>query len=197
MYLGDALDHWKGSIFAELQTTDILRDFAVDPMVGDAASWKATDWSLLSKLLKVQQQQILSHGLTLDDDRCAYFKEVTHTGDLFLDPDTGIATGRVKNPTQYLFPAEIFQLLDAHEPRLLVVYQHIRAQKTRTRLEKIISVLRHHSSEFACCSYESSTVAMLFLSRDVQRVKHVSEYFQKMLGRHSANRISFWDVPVL
>jgi len=34
-YLGDALDHWKGSLFESLQQANILHDFAVDAMASD------------------------------------------------------------------------------------------------------------------------------------------------------------------
>lgn len=43
--------------------------------------------------------------------RNRYFAEIQHQGDLFLDPDTGIATGRVAHPEHYVRPREIWSLL--------------------------------------------------------------------------------------
>jgi len=39
-FLGDALDHWKGSLFESLQKRRIVCELAVDPMASDLAVWK-------------------------------------------------------------------------------------------------------------------------------------------------------------
>jgi hypothetical protein len=64
-YLGDALDHWKGSLFEHLQATGILRDFAVNPMASDLSDWQPRDFSLFAKLLRVKPNQIVQHHHTL------------------------------------------------------------------------------------------------------------------------------------
>src|ERR1700688_2197719 len=110
-YLGDALDHWKGSLFEYLQNATLLRELAVDAMAGDAEQWQLADWKLFANLLRVKEAQVVPHTQLLAVDRAAYFKEITHRGDLFLDPDTGIATGRVGDDSQYLFAAELHDLL--------------------------------------------------------------------------------------
>lgn len=121
-FLGDALDHWKGSLFQSLQAADLLQDFAVDPMATDARPWKPGDFTVFTRLLHVNPSQIVPHRATLRD-RAKYFAEISHHGDLFLDPDTGIATGRVK--LAHVSPSEIGDLLDARTNRLLLVYQHV------------------------------------------------------------------------
>jgi hypothetical protein len=35
IYLGDALDHWKGSLFESLQQEKAVQGLAVDPMTSD------------------------------------------------------------------------------------------------------------------------------------------------------------------
>jgi len=50
-FLGDALDHWKGSLFESLQEAQVLRDFAVDPMASDLGSWNSDDFLILARLL--------------------------------------------------------------------------------------------------------------------------------------------------
>ena len=191
-YLGDALDHWKGSLIEHLQTAKLLRDFAVDAMASDAEDWQQSDWTLFARLLRVNNSQVITHNRLLTIDRPSYFAEITHQGDLFLDPDTGIKTGSVSNLSQYLLPDEMHDLLGRKHERIVAVYQHIRAQNPRHRLQNVVSALRLPDRPFSCCSYESSTVAMLFLSRNPSRVDGIYQEFQTLLGRHAARRIHRW-----
>ena len=189
-YLGDALDHWKGSLFERLQRASLLRSFAVDAMATDAEDWQPSDFALFANLLRVEERQILRHKDQLEIDRGGYFSEITHGGDLFLDPDTGLATGKVGVLSQYLFANEVHGLLARQPGCVLAVYQHIRAQKTRDRLQRVISSLKLPDQPFTCCSYESGTVAMLFFSRDAARVEALHQHFVNWLGRHGPGRIS-------
>lgn len=191
-YLGDALDHWKGSLFEHLQNAKLFRELAVDAMASDAEDWQAADWKLFAKLLRVKDAQVVRHTRPLAVDRAGYFQEIAHGGDLFLDPDTGIATGKVGDATQYLFAAELHGLLGREPERIVAVYQHIRAQKTRDRLQKVVTALKVPKRPFSCCSYESGTVAMLFLSRSDSRVDCVYQDFESLLGSHAARRIYRW-----
>jgi hypothetical protein len=90
-YLGDALDHWKGSLFECLQFAEVLRDLAADPMAADQDQWSDADFSLYARLLHIRQEQVIRHKESLFS-RDSYFAEIVHQGDLFLDPDTGVAT---------------------------------------------------------------------------------------------------------
>ncbi|MGA2404436.1 MAG: hypothetical protein ABSG91_22485 [Syntrophobacteraceae bacterium] len=197
-FLGDALDHWKGSIFEQLERTGVFQDFAVDPMASDGGSWQADDWKLFARLLRINPSQIIMHQMNeskLIDDRQSYFSMLTHRGDLFLDPDTGIATCRVNvcQRPQYLMPQELVELMEAEKERIVAVYQHIRAKKTRERLEEILEVVRTDHSRFACCSYESGTVAMIFFSQSIERIQSVKNHFRSELGRHASGRINLWN----
>ncbi|PYV23899.1 MAG: hypothetical protein DMG27_14375 [Acidobacteria bacterium] len=64
---------------------------------------------------------MIQHNVGLTS-RKQYFDEIKHMGDLFLDPDTGIATEKVKNISQYVRPSEIERLLCGSD-RLLAVYR--------------------------------------------------------------------------
>ena len=114
MYLGDALDHWKGSLFEFLQAEQLLRDFAVDPMATDGHFWEDTDFALFARLLRINANQILRHEFPLVQ-RAPYFNEIDHAGDLFLDPDTGIQTGGNGHPAKYVKPHELAGLLHNRE----------------------------------------------------------------------------------
>ncbi|MGA3204612.1 MAG: hypothetical protein ABSF12_19140 [Bryobacteraceae bacterium] len=175
-FLGDALDHWKGSLFESLQQAGVLRNFAVDAMASDWPDWQPDDVALFTRLLRVQEY------------RKQYFDEIAHRGDLFLDPDTGIATGKVKNRNQYVMPSEIGQLLRGSD-RLLAVYQHVSRQAVSERVGTVCSVLNKTCTECKWSSYESGSVAMMFFSRSQERVTEVRAHFQRSLGRHAIGRI--------
>jgi len=183
-FLGDALDHWKGSIFESLQRGGILRHFAVDPMASDLSQWTAEDFALYARLLRIDRGQILAHSQSLVD-REAYFQEIRHTGDLFLDPDIGVATGRCS--AKHVAPREIATLLQAD--RLVVVYQHVRGQRVADRVDAVCAAIRAHAHGAPWCSYESGTAAMIFFASYRGRVASVREHFFERLGRHATGRI--------
>lgn len=188
-YLGDALDHWKGSLFEFLQARQLLNNFAVDPMATDLQSWRDADYELFADLLQVPRDRIIGHSVMLTE-RNQYFAEIQHKGDLFLDPDTGIATGRVAHPEQYVQPRDVWSLLFNGLNRLVVVYQHVRARKAATRVDEVLACVAG-SINLAWCSYESGTVAMLFLSLAEYRTRDIADALGGRLGRHAAQRIRY------
>lgn len=188
-FLGDALDHWKGSLFESLRKAQALRDFAADPMASDLESWRPEDFKLFARLLRITPAQVIRHRVTLEE-RTKYFGEILHRGDLFLDPDTGIATRGVKRkPRCYVKPVEIGQLLDGSTNRLLIIYQHVRGKRVASRIDEVLDTLRLEIGGFSWSSYESGTVAILFLARVSARTASVAEHFAALMGRHAAGRI--------
>jgi len=191
-YLGDALDHWKGSLFEYLANAGVLRDFAVDPMASDLPEWTKADYALFARLLRINEAQLVRHQVTLRN-RFEYFNEITHKGDLFLDPDTGIATGSVHTVEQYIRPQEVGFLLGEPANRLLGIYQHVRAQRVSARVDDCLDKLKEEIGGFGWCSYESGTVAMIFLSRRVDRTNEVAAALKGLLGSHAERRIRFGE----
>src|ERR1700694_3410929 len=179
-YLGDALDHWKGSLFEFLQARRLLHDFAVDPMASDLESWQEADYVLLADLLRVPRDRIIGHEHRLTT-RSRYFAEILHKGDVFLDPDTGIATTRVSHPEKYVQPNEIWSLLLDGPTRLIAVYQHVRARRVATRVDEVLACVARSDGSGAWCSYESGTVAMLFLSLAEHRTHDVAGALEEKL----------------
>ena len=188
-YLGDALDHWKGSLFEYLQARCVLRNFAVDPMATDRDQWDEADFSLFADLLRVKRHQIISHEASLLF-RGRYFSEIVHGGDIFLDPDTGIATSGSSQREKYVMPTELATLLRSTHERVVAVYQHVRAQKTSVRVDVCLAEI---AKEIAVgwCSYESPTVAMLFLCGEQLRTQKIAEALYELLGRHANRRVRF------
>lgn len=187
-YLGDALDHWKGSLFEFLIGERLLQDFVVDPMATDGECWTATDISLFARLLRVRQAQILRHKAALAA-RSAYFAEIQHAGDLFLDPDTGIDTRSGTPIDKYVKASELTVLLNSPPTRVVAVYQHVRAQRTCDRVDACLQTLRYGHGRIGWCSYESGNVAMIFLSRNIERTTAISDGFGRLLGRHKEGRV--------
>ena len=188
-YLGDALDHWKGSLFAFLQGEGALRDLAVDAMATDASHWTAGDFALYARLLRVRDDQVIRHSFPLAV-RTGYFAEVRHRGDLFLDPDTGIDTGGLSPIAKYVKPTDLAFLLERPRARVLAVYQHVRAQKACERVDSCMVSVAREMPDVAWCSYESGTVAMLFLSRDEpNRVQAIRLGLERLLGGQAERRV--------
>jgi hypothetical protein len=187
-YLGDALDHWKGALFQFLTADGLLRDFAVDSMATDGPEWTTDDLALFARLLHVTESQIVRHKAPLAA-RNKYFAEITHGGDLFLDPDTGIDTGGGSPIEKYIKPNELADLLQKPGRRVVAVYQHVRAQKTCVRVDGCLRALAAVFGGTGWCSYESGTVAMLFLSRDTARTSAIAKGFCSLLGKHAKGRV--------
>jgi hypothetical protein len=185
-YLGDALDHWKGSIFESLQKGNVFSDFAVDPMITDISCWQPADYLLYAHLLRIKAEQIIRHNHPLQA-RHSYIGEIIHQGDLFLDPDTGVATSKAGE--KYVLFQDIDGLFRRAPGRLLTIYQHIRAQRCADRVDNVTLALQSRIGRFFWRSYESPTVALLFLSRDRSRVAHVEQHFKSVLGSHANARI--------
>jgi hypothetical protein len=156
-------------------------------MASDLCQWRTKDFRVLARLLRVRGRQVLHHQASLSD-RQAYFDEITHRGDLFLDPDTGVATGRVSRREQYVMPIELARLL-TRTNRMVLVYQHVRAIKVGARVDTVLSAIASATGSIGWCAYESGTVALLCLSKKSRRTALVASHFRGMLGRHAKGRI--------
>lgn len=194
-YLGDALDHWKGSLLHLLKQESLLTDLAVDPMVTDLQPWHDKDWNLYAKLLRISPKQIIPHKQPLTRPRSRYFDEIPRNRDLFLDPDTGISTKNSSPASQYLKAGELLNLIELQPSRIVAVYQHFRAVKPRVRREQIISRLASKKIPFSCCTYESATVAMLFFSGDEARIEKVHGGLNRHLDHKGPERTHLWKFP--
>jgi hypothetical protein len=188
LHLGDALDYWKGSLFENLISTNALSNLAVDAMATDVASWTPDDYALYARLLRVACDKLIHHERPLDDT-VAYFEEIQCTGDLFLDPDIGILPKSACRSRQHISPMIITGFLHTPRSRVVAVYQHIRAQKTDIRVDSCVARVLDVSGPTGWCSYESSTVAMLFFSVDTDRIIKLHSALHALLGSRADQRI--------
>jgi len=183
-HLGDALDHWKGSVIASLDA--LLHDVHVIPMFTDKdprTSWPEAHLRLYAKLLRVPHDHILhSHTPFRASTRAEYIPAVRlpADSDVFLDPDNGIAPeggGDAKHVT----PSELAILLPADSRRIVLVYQHsFRTNDyVEVSLRRVVDPLQlRGTSAFA---YNAGTVAMIFASCCRQRLVEVHRALANML----------------
>ncbi len=80
-YLGDALDHWKGSLIAILRRHQplLLNRLAVVPMATDAMEWNQNDWETYARLLNVEDDDICQRDMPFvnaADRRQQYFADL-------------------------------------------------------------------------------------------------------------------------
>jgi len=193
-FLGDALDHWKGSVLEGSQISNVLDGFRVDAMASDFRDWGHEDWSLYAKLLRVRKSQIVVHKGTLGRNRKEYFDEIPRSGDLFLDPDTGIMP-RSGGDITHIKHEELFSLMNYKRKRVVAVYQHgSRNMALKSRVEEVLNMLRSVHPNCYCASYDSSScnVALLFVSFQRDRIAAVNGYFRKFLGSLANDRIGVW-----
>lgn len=179
-HLGDAHDHWKGSLIGMLEP--VLREIHVLPMFTDdspEAVWTDERLNLYARLLRVPATRVLHRQLRFTHQtRADYFQkaeELNPRFDLFADPDTGIATGRKGSP-KHVALQEMARLLPPSSSRLLLVYQHSSRATDYIKdcLKKLSSAAALRGCHFF--AYWAGNVSMVFASRDKSRVSEVRHY---------------------
>jgi len=194
-FIGDVLDHWKGSIIGRLSEANLLHRLNVDQMATDFSQWGEVDHSLYADLLRIDRSMIIHHAQDLWSNRKQYLEEMLAVqGDMFLDPDIGICTNSQPG-SEHLKALELHALLDRGPTRVVMVYQHIRARKTRERVLDIMDFLQQKGPGFHAYSYESASAAMLFFSRRSERLNPIGEFYQRLLDWHAKERICHWQSP--
>lgn len=191
-FLGDALDHWKFSVLSRLVTKGLLKDLKVVPMVTDDKRWHESDKKAYSFLLGVRPEDITSWERLTPKSRDEYFRLIPQTPDLFLDPDTGVATS--SPGPQHITSKDICKLLptDGNSGRVLAIYQHSARGSFQSRLKKVSAFISQEVPNTFNCVYECGRVAVLFVSREKSRIANIQAFLRKMLGNKSRRRI--WDL---
>lgn len=178
-HLGDTADFWKGGMIEDLESSGLLSDLAVDPMIADDAEWQSSTYALYQKLLRINKSQIIVHRKSLQKNRGEYLNEITHRGDLFFDPNpnTGIRTSSGKPKEHYLLPVEIKHAVGHNSTRLVLVYQHASRDLLRKRVIDVFNHVRKENPQIACCSYEAGNAAMVYFSISTSRIKGIYDRY--------------------
>lgn len=196
-HLGDALDHWKGSLISLLVSKQLLGSVLVEPMITDPQEWPEEDIQTYKRLLGLEAlgPEAISHAKSTfpGGSRKDYFNEVPKDGDIFLDPDIGIAGDRAKK--EHIKVAEIIDLLKTD--RVVMVYQHSAHSNFTQWLLEIKNKLTADAADAGadsagsvhCTVYECDQVAMFFISLNRNRIDKIKAALQKYLRGKAQRRV--------
>ena len=176
-HLGDALDHWKGSLIELIGGKNVR----VVPMFTDDKPWTEQQIEAYARLLRIRPEAVLKR------DGCFSGRIGDH--DLFLDPDTGIAPDDKNAKKEHIRTSEIAGLLSAAPSRMLLIYQH--ASRDKDGLQKKLNSLHSTKSLTRCdiFAYDSGSVSMLVITEDHERAHGVLDCLNCWLGPIASARI--------
>jgi len=185
-HLGDAFDHWKGSVIEAISD----KKLQVVPMLTDRDQWTQEDFETYARLLHREPEDVLKNGtcdLFSSKSRDRYFCDLGEH-DLFLDPDTGIAPDE-KAQRQHVRPSEIARLISQSRSRILLIYQH--ASRKKDGLVEKLKLLRTAEGLTGCdiFAYDSGAVSMVVMSQNRERTDKTLACLKSWLGPVAATRI--------
>ena len=183
-HLGDALDHWEGSLI------DLIggKNVRVVPMLTDHDGWTEEQIEAYARLLHLKPEDILKRDIPFSSEtRHGYFCDLGEH-DLFLDPDTGIAPDK-KAKKEHVRFSEIAGLLSASPSRMLLIYQH--ASRNNDGLRKKLNLLRSTKGLRGCniFAYDSGSVSMVVISQDRERAQEALARLKLWLGSIASTRV--------
>jgi hypothetical protein len=186
-FLGDALDHWKGSLISILSSKMLIRNVTVEPMITDVRLWSKEDLETYRRLQKLESTSPICHRQsTFSGRRDEYFDGVPEGGDVFLDPDTGIATGN--GGREHVKVLELGKLLSKSD-RVLMVYQHSARGPFHKRLLEITDIVSHDIPSVHVTIYECGRVAVFFISLNRARIHEIQNALKIYLRGTAERRV--------
>ncbi|MBZ0273314.1 hypothetical protein K8I61_14845 [bacterium] len=171
-YLGDALDFWKRAMFAYLREKGAIRNLQVVPMFPRTSEATETDELKIAyaRILGVSPSNILEAG-------------EKPIGDVFIDPDTGVAAGTASR--KHVSARVCHDFLSKEPSNVVMVYQH--AARETDWCETRLNILR--GGDIPACAYHGTGVALLFLSNDASRIESICVALSELLGSAAAARL--------
>jgi hypothetical protein len=188
-YLGDSLDHWKGSLLGRLRAENLLRPLRVVPMLTDGALWSATHHAVYCAHLGLAVSDLISTKVFDGNVRADYFKhaaeQACRDSDLFIDPDKGIEPSRCKK--EHVSLLNLCSL--ATGDRLLLVYEQTKAYGSNyaSHVDKLSS--RLGAASLFSVFWTGRQVAMAAISRDASRVAAIRRHWHSIVGPLAERRI--------
>ncbi|MCC5828566.1 MAG: hypothetical protein JJU36_03880 [Phycisphaeraceae bacterium] len=188
-YLGDAPDHWKGSLHRVLLAAHALRDLHALPMATDAGRWQAAHYDVYAKLLGMPLRQVFQEGMALGVAK--YFREADKwlqnkgaaAADLFLDPNKGLRVACGIRATHYVHVDQLEILSPPDCDRVLMIYDETQDRKhaKADHITKIGDDLR--CAGFHWAGYEAGRqLTMFFVTRQSQRQNQIYTALAALLG---------------
>lgn len=155
-YFGDSYDIVKLSLIGWLRH---FGEWSVHPMLTEKA--ESNDIQAFEHFLGARV--ISTQVLTATTNRELYLSCATHTGNLFLDPDTGLRLESINSARspKYLFLTELVHLMSSRPNALTIVFdQSLPRGREREALEHKLNNLSTHGVEcFAYASHACFVVA--------------------------------------
>ena len=187
-HLGDAFNHWKGSLISLLVSKQLLGSLVVEPMITDPEAWPEEDIQTYKRLLRLEalgpeaifHATLTFHGANRED----YFNELPKDGDIFLDPDIGFEPKKGGN--EHIKVTEVINLLKPD--RVVMVYQHSAHSNFGQRLDEIRNKLAAEAKAH-CTVCECGQVAMFFISLKKNRIDKIKAVLQKYLRGTAQRRV--------
>ncbi|MFN7696837.1 MAG: hypothetical protein ACK6CU_20745 [Deltaproteobacteria bacterium] len=187
LWLGDALDFWKGSLLEVLRTASTPPSpLSVLPMFTDTG-WTQPELATYAGFLGLPPSALLTTSQLTKPGRAHYFATIASgfQGDVFLDPDNGIAPS--KPEPAHVAAAEVFALL-THE-NVVAVYQHRPQRVSAPWLARYVQLVIATGARVV--GYESAQVGMLFVTKSASRESAVRQALANRLGAVAVARGSF------
>ena len=170
-HLGDALDHWKADLLGRLLEAGVVRDLGVVGMFTGA--WTTEAVAAYSRLLRVPDLVLRDRSFP-GKSRKAYWRDLDEAwpdGDLFLDPDTGIAA----HPSPRHVTVDEIRALTQGSDRLVIVYQH------RWRTKDPVEAIRAHAAGSAGqLAVWSGQAGMVCASTDPGRIERAEAWLKEL-----------------
>jgi hypothetical protein len=173
-YLGDSLDFFKGAVLSRLESEGLVRNLKIVPMFSDAAAWTPNRIGVYASLLGKAPQDVQPEGEhALFPDNLDFYrmrvKASCETGDLFIDPDTGIEPEALVD-SKHLRRSDLDALVLAEASRLVIVYQH----NARREMEQDVQSWRKSLGKLSRGTiwgvFHGGHAALILLSRAPDRV---------------------------
>jgi hypothetical protein len=186
-HLGDALDHWKADIIVRLEEAHMAHDVHVLPMFSDRG-WSGDPLRTYRRLLRRNPNQIVQaqrrfRTPTRDEYlRCANER---WSGDLFVDPDTGI---HEKPSKKILTPKNVAVLLSADPNRIVFAYQHHPQRRALTDALKLWQRRVDAVGSEACILW-SGQVALFAFSQHNKRLRRVEQFLRTLVRGSVEERV--------
>lgn len=177
LWLGDALDFWKSTFIDVLRASSSeSRAVKVVPMFTDTG-WTTAELDTYVSILGVAPGSTLTTAQVTKTNREHYFAPCTRlSDDVFVDPDTGIATAK---PTpSHVAPAEIFQMLS--DDNVVATYQHRPQRVAAGWLARYVQLVA--DTRARTVGYESGQVGMVFATMSPVREAALRQSLVRRLG---------------
>lgn len=188
----NSVDTFKGTLLRLLMAYELLRDMAVDPLISDPDLWDSEAYQVYSTLMGISLRSDQPRSVLQEGSR-RLPGIPGHSGDIFLDPSTGVVYGRQgrRNVERYVFPEEIRALLSPSN--VVCIYQAWPQRGVRDAALEAIQVVVQPRGSLAAVTCDRGKTSMIFFSRDFSRIDCIAAWLRRWMGPGSNRILSFPD----